>query len=226
MTALINTTETQNQSQLVKNLKLLLKTRGISARQVSSDLEEKIKPMQLSRILSGVTKNPGIEAMTYLSNYFNVPIDDLIKSDLTQSNTTKHKKRIYHLPILSIENLTKIDSIDDLDLTGWQHWQTLSPISDSKFSEQSFVLKTTDRQHPRFPEGTCLVFDPNEEPIHDDLVLVKTIQTNKVELRTLRIDPPVLECQSLFSQSNYFQFDLSKHRILGINVSILFSNRK
>ncbi len=212
-------------SPLIQNIKLLLNERGLSIRQLSEALNGNLSPMTISRIINGVTKNPGIDALELLADYFNVSIDDLIKSNLAKSNLSKKKAQPRHLPIVSLEDLSDLESIESLDLMTWKNWQTVSANAENEISSLAFTIITDDTFYPRFPAGARLIFDPKEAPQNNDLVLVKHKLTNKVELRELKIDPPIWECQSLLTRSNYFKFEQDLHEVMGVNVLTIFYGR-
>ena len=218
-------TEIKDKSQNIpKNLYALLKSKELNANQLAQLLG--IPMMTIRRLLSGETSDPRVFTLKLIANYFGVTIDSLIEKNPIVTNNSLEKARPFFVPKLNWEIVSKIKSLNDINLSDWKEWQSISLNEKEKVSNNAFALESRPSMFPRFSKGTLFIFDNDVIPRDGDIVLIKLIKNNELTLRELLIDPPEWQLHPIVPGSNILPYSESEHSIIGINILTILFNRK
>lgn len=216
---------TQNQAKrLSDNLTRILAERDLSESVIASALN--IPVMTVRRVVSGETIDPRISTLKLLADYLNVSIDSLMEDDDQKSIEHLEKSQPIFVPILDWKIIKSIKSIKDLDLKLWKEWQPVVLGSSCAISGDAFAIFTKPSMQPRFPIGTLLVIDPEEEPIDGDIVLIQTSKNGDLSLRGLVIDSPRWQLQPITPGSEMLFYEEKQTRIIGVVVLTMLHARK
>lgn len=217
-------TKQKDLQKLAQNLSALLKLHHLNTNQLAQILG--IPMMTIRRLLSGETTDPRISTLKLVANYFNVPIDFLVEGDEQTLINSLKKSQLRFIPKLNWDIVERITTIKDLDLSQWEGWQSLSLRDQDIIGENAFALDSRPSMHPRFPQGTVFIIDPNVDPVDGDMVLVKLKKSNELTLRELVIDPPEWKLHSVVIGSTILLYSDEQHEIVGVNSLTMFYNRK
>jgi transcriptional regulator with XRE-family HTH domain len=209
---------------LAENLSALIKQKNLNASKVAQDLQ--LPVMTIRRLMLGQTTDPRLSTLKMLADYFNVSIDALTGEVSYQELGSWKNTRPNFVPILPWETIEKIDSIKELDLSAWKEWQPISVSGKDGIGKNAFALESRPSMHPRFPQNTIFVIDPDYMPKDGDIVLVKIKKGNELTLRELIIDPPQWRLQSVISDANVIVYSEIDLQIVGVNVLTILYNRK
>lgn len=228
MTALNEITENcipdESLKKLAENLQLLLKNNDLNANQLGQILG--LPMMTIRRLLSGATTDPRISTLKLVADHFNVSVDSLITGDSKNLAKSLNKAKPHFVPKLDWETLGQISTVDELDLSKWQEWQTVSVKENDLISNHAFALESRPSMYPRFPHGTIFIIDPEISPKDGDIVLIKLKTNNELTLRELIIDPPEWQLHPVVTGSNILHYSKLDHEIVGINLLTVLYNRK
>lgn len=219
-----NNSQSNDTNELAENLSALLKSHNLNANLLAQILG--IPMMTIRRIMCGETTDPRISTLKLIADYFHTSIDNLIATN--NHNFTKEIKstKSYLVPILNWETAEKITSINDLDLSNWKEWQSVSINDDDIISKNAFALESRPSMYPRFPQGTIFIVDPELTPTDGDIVLIKIKKNKELTLRELSVDPPEWQLHSVISGSNSFQYSKTIHTIIGVILLTMLYNRR
>lgn len=210
---------------LARNLKLLLNEYNISEGTVAQALN--IPVITIRRIVSGETADPRISTLKQIADYFNVNVDSLIKNNAEKSIALMNKNTPTFIPVLNWELISRIQSINELDLKNWKEWHPIAAIEKYTFSQNVFALESRPSMQPRYPIGTLFIIEPHENPTDGDIVLIKIKEDSDISLRELVIDPPLWRLQPIVNGSEAISFDKNKYIIIGVVVlTMLYTKKK
>jgi len=222
--AAIKFTKSQLQG-LASNLSILIEKNNLTEAELALALE--IPSMTVRRLASGETVDPHISTLKKIANYFEVSIDSLIETTNLGSITTMRKKNMpVFVPILDWNTVSKIDSLENFDLSSWQEWQPVVLGKQHSLGENAFAIEGKPSMMPRFPMGTLFVIDPSVSPIDGDLVLIKMKQDSGLSIREISIDPPKWQLKPTIPGSETIFYAQNEHAIVGtVMVTLLYSRR-
>jgi transcriptional regulator with XRE-family HTH domain len=201
-------------------IRSLLKEHSLRINKLAELLD--LPVMTIRRLISGETQDPRLSTLKLIANHFNVSLDALTDEHIGTLKTLKTTS----VPLLSWEAVQEAKSLKNIDLTSWKEWQSLPAGQERIVGSQAFGLPSRPAMYSRFPKGTIFIIDPEVTPTDGDIVLVKIKQDHEITLRTLFIDPPNSELQSITSTANSISYSKKDHTIIGVNVLTLLYNRK
>jgi transcriptional regulator with XRE-family HTH domain len=213
-----------NSQKLAENLRVLLKSHNLNANQLAQILG--IPMMTIRRLLSGETTDPRISTLKLVADHFNISIDSLIDGDNQTIIKSLKKTKPHFIPILDWDTTAKISTLNELDLSKWKEWQSISLNEKDIISKNAFALESRPSMYPRFPQGTIFLIDPDTPPTDGDVVLVKLKKNNELTLRELAIDPPEWQLHPVVLGSNILHYSEQNHKIVGVNLLTMLYNRK
>lgn len=156
--------------KLAKVLKFLLERHQLTETELSRRIN--LGQPVIHRIASGETRNPKLETLSPIANYFQISINQLIGDE--------------PLPLVHNELSDALPAqLRSVPLLSWDqvsHWPKLKkmPIgsdcvyTDLVLSQQGFAVKVQDTtMRPRFPEETLLLVEPEIKPTDRSYVIFK-----------------------------------------------------
>ncbi len=212
----------QNCNILGDNLRKLLDNNHLNITQAAAKLSLPI--MTIRRLLSGETADPRLSTLTIITDYFKISIDQLVAGIQVFHSQQQYTKPQF-VPILDWQTASKINSIHELALNAWPHWQSISNNQQDLLSENVFALETKPSLYSRFPKGALFIIDPNATATDGDIVLVKIKDNNEMTLREIYIDPPEKQLQSLVPGASTLIYSEQTHIIVGVNILTMLYNR-
>lgn len=144
-----------------------------------------IEQSTLHRLLAGKSASPKLETILPLADYFGITIDQLIGKESLPSNREPGTRKVaeqafQEVPLLNWKEFSNIESYS----SATKYIKTCEAVS-----KESFALEVQDSSmHPRFPEGTILIFDSEIKPENNDFVLVALSSNDEITFKQLRID--------------------------------------
>jgi transcriptional regulator with XRE-family HTH domain len=210
--------------KLAENLQSLLSQNNLNANQLGQILG--IPMMTIRRLLSGETTDPRISTLKLIANYFNVTVDYLVSENKANLANPVNKSKSYLVPKLDWSTVGKISSFEEIDLSKWQEWQSISLQDKELISRHAFALESRPSMYPRFPYGTVFIIDSEIEPTDGDTVLIKLKSNKELTLRELIIDPPEWQLYPIVPGSSILPYSKENHEIIGINILTMLYNRK
>lgn len=214
----------ENLQKLAENLQLLLKNNDLNANQLGQILD--VPMMTIRRLLSGETTDPRISTLKQIADYFKVSVDSLIVGNPKDLIKNLNKTKPLFVPKLDWDIVEKISSIDELDLSKWQEWQSISLKENDSISSHAFALESRPSMYPRFPHGTIFIIDPDITPKDGDIVLIKLRENDELTLRELIIDPPEWQLHPIVAGSSALPYSKEHHEVVGVNLLTVLYNRK
>lgn len=198
---------------IAKNLKQLMAQKKVTAKILSQ--QTGVSYSTITKLVCAIIPNPGIATLKPLADYFAVTTDALISQSLglygAQANTVSMART--SVPLIDWNLITKIKSVDDLDLSTWMQWET---VDHKLASPNMFALPCRKSMESRFPQGTVFFVDTTEAPRDGDLVVVKFDAEEMASLRELLVDPPSWQLVPISPDTPSTIFDKNKHKILGV----------
>lgn len=149
-----------------ENLKHLLKQEGISESELSRRLG--LTQQVINRMISGSNKNPKIDTLMPIANYFNVPLHDIIENHLAVNFNTKIVTETHKIPYIEFRDIKNLGvevalsvatRYISVDINGKNNYFATSMYDDS--------------MEPKFPKGTILILEKTENIISGDFCLLK-----------------------------------------------------
>lgn len=195
---------------LSDNYAYLLRTHGLNSRQLSDRLGGKPSQPTLSRLEKTPGKNPRLENIQIIADFFEVPIEDLMNKPLwmdsaqTQEITQKiqEPKTSYAaagklpkktIPLLEIEQAVKyISQRSQVDIKNGERVATTMPHSDLAFAVRMFdnSMKAEENTEESISKGEILIVEPKIPPRHEDIVVVNLNPEKQIGMvAKLEIDP-------------------------------------
>lgn len=193
-----------NKTNLARNLKKLLLENVLT----ESELARKTGVGQpvINRMISGATRNPKIETLKPIAQFFAISVDQLIGNPAVLLDGSPQ------IPLVPLEEVLMIDS-------GKQHPKIDTHIfGDAKWGSNSYALKLrSDDFLPLFPEGTLLIFDPDLQLRHKDFALIHMLEKKIPTIRQVLIDDDEFYLKPI--NPDFKTIPLSaKHKILSVMV--------
>ena len=219
-----DTSKLDRQSNLAKNLTLLLERNGISESELARELN--IPYNSIRRLISGFTSDPRMSTLKLIASYFNISLDALVGDQDPDNYSPTENRAPVSIPILSWTDISEPDFLTKIFFNDWPKWQPVALAATDDLSKRAYAIESRKSMQPRFPLGTVLVIDPDKDPIDGDLVLVRIKENNAVSLRDLAIDPPILHLFPIIENSPSMIYDTNEHEIIGIVVLTLAFPRK
>ncbi len=160
---------------LAKNLKSLMQFRHIT----ESDLARVTCVSQpvINRLAKGITTNPNVDTLRPIAKFFNVSIGQLVGDErlflpenLISSDEPILASSLIEVPIITWERAAQ-----------WQNIPAKQQIEkfkkfirlDANLSDYAYALLIEDStMEPTFMKGTCIVIEPELEPVDRDYVVV------------------------------------------------------
>lgn len=208
---------------IARNLKALIVASKVSELEIARALNTSV--LTIRRIISGETEDPRISTLKSIADYFNISMDSLLDDNGLRSINAMIKNKPTVIPILGWKTIEACESIEDIDLTGWNEWYPIIGAQ-NYISPSTFAIESRPSMQPRFPLGTLFVVNPDVAPMDSDLILIRMKQEKELSLRELIIDPPKWQLQPIVMGSETLYFDEKKHEILGVVVFIALHKRK
>lgn len=195
---------------LSDNYAYLLRTHGLNSRQLSDRLGGKPSQPTLSRLEKTPGKNPRLENIQIIADYFGVPIEDLMNKPLwmdsaqTQEITQKiqEPKTSYAaagklpkktIPLLEIDQAVKyVSQRSQVDIKHSERVATTMPHSDLAFAVRMFdnSMKAEENTEESISKGEILIVEPKIPPRHEDIVVVNLNPEKQIGMvAKLEIDP-------------------------------------
>lgn len=209
---------------LPESLKRLLQNSNLSLVQLSEALGLPI--MTIRRLITGETTDPRISTLRLFADYFKVTVDALLNNDEQLLNNQPKTVNPHFVPLLDWSTAGKVNSISNLDLAQWPDWQPISVEHGFSIGKNAFALESRPSMHPRFPQGTIFIIDPDLSPKDGDIVLIKIKEQHELTLRELSIDAPDWRLLPIVSGSSNLAYSEKIHEIVGINFLTLLYNRR
>jgi transcriptional regulator with XRE-family HTH domain len=153
-------------NQIAKNLKFLVLNEGISENELSKKIG--IPQQVLNRLVTGINLNPKLKTISPIAEYFNIPLQELINCDLT----CQSDKNFF--------NSIKVPFINFVDLQKGGIEAAISKANkfvsvDMKKDKHFFATEMYDNSmDPKFPFGSILIFEQNNDPVNGDFCLLRT----------------------------------------------------
>ncbi|MDF1761324.1 MAG: helix-turn-helix domain-containing protein [Coxiellaceae bacterium] len=208
-------------NNLPENLQSIMSSYNIGITKLSKDLN--LPVMTIRRILNGSTTDPRISTLENIATYFSISIDELLKPTLSSKNRPPQSKPEF-IPIVSWNFFKTKNLIAEYSFNDWKTWLPISLDNNETIGEKVFALKARPSMHPRFPQGTFFIIDPCITPKDGDLVLIN--MGKETTLRTLLVDAPAWQLQSIIPGADIFTYNPKQHHILGITIlTLLFRNQ-
>ena len=195
---------------LSDNYAYLLRTHGLNSRQLSDRLGGKPSQPTLSRLEKTPGKNPRLENIQIIADFFEVPIEDLMNKPLwmdsaqTQEITQKiqEPKTSYAaagklpkktIPLLEIDQAVKyVSQRSQVDIKHSERVVTTMPHSDLAFAVRMFdnSMKAEENTEESISKGEILIVEPKIPPRHEDIVVVNLNPEKQIGMvAKLEIDP-------------------------------------
>lgn len=213
-----------SQLLLAENLRALLKNKNLNISQVAQALG--LPMMTIRRLISGETTDPRISTLKLVADHFNISIDSLIEGNNKSILSSVQKTRPHFVPILDWGKTKNIKSINELELNTWKEWQPLTVNEQDIIGKNAFALESLPAMHPRFPQDTVFIIDPDVTPTDGDIILVKINNKNELTLQELTIEPLQWQLHSLVSGTPVMQYSTDFHQIIGVNMLTILYNRR
>lgn len=175
-------------NKLAKNLKSLMQRMHLN----ESELARLacINQPVVNRLLHGVTTNPNVDTLRPIARILNVTIGQLLGDEalFLPDNSDMSDQ-----PILA-SNLIEVPIIN------WEaaaQWQSIPPKQkkeqfkkfirlDASLSDDAYALLIEDStMEPTFMKGTCVVIEPDLEPVDRDYVVVRVKDQKKAVFRQI-----------------------------------------
>jgi transcriptional regulator with XRE-family HTH domain len=207
---------------LSKNLRNLMNKIGIGENELAR--KTGVRQPIIHRILSGENKNPQIDTIKPLSNFFSVRISQLIGEEPIHSSELGVIQREAHF-FVKVRLLQWEKLIEDFEADIDVHKNFVHV--DMSLSQQAFALKLIDdSMEPRFPNKTLVIFDPNVEPKNRSFIILLPSDQKMGIFRQIHIDDNHRFAISLNpSHKDFRQIDLAKgDRILGVMVRAVYDD--
>ncbi len=136
----------------------------------------------INRIISGENTNPKLITLQKISNYFMIPISQLVGDesiDLTNIQVSAEHLGWAEIPILNLSDISK----RSLNKLLKKNHPTL--LSDIESNGVLFATNTNDdSMDPKFPVNSILIFDAKQKPVNGDFVLIEqNIPSNEIKFR-------------------------------------------
>lgn len=195
---------------LSDNYAYLLRTHGLNSRQLSDRLGGKPSQPTLSRLEKTPGKNPRLENIQIIADFFEVPIEDLMNKplwmdsaqtqDITQkiqepktSYATAGKLPKKTIPLLEIDQAVKyVSQRSQVDIKHSERVATTMPHSDLAFAVRMFdnSMKAEENTEESISKGEILIVEPKIPPRHEDIVVVNLNPEKQIGMvAKLEIDP-------------------------------------
>ena len=110
----------------------------------------------------------------------------------------------------------------NIDFVNMMEYYPIFAKKNSLLEKDLFALKTRPSMHPRFPLGTMFIIKPKEPPLDGDLILIKIKDKAGISMRTVVIDGPFWQLQSIVRGSSTILYDPELHTIVGVVVKIIY----
>jgi transcriptional regulator with XRE-family HTH domain len=212
MTTKLMAVDSSEAQIIADNIHSLMKAHNVSETQLARALG--VSVMTIRRVVSGETEDPRISTLSLIASYFDVSVDSLLENNEMPINLMK-KQKPYFVPIIDWESLEKKDSIN---FSSWDNWYPLINNDVLHLDQNAFALESKNSMQPRYPKGTLLIINPNEDPLDNDVVLIKSILTNEISLRELIIDSPKWILHPIILGSELIFYNEEEHVIIGVVV--------
>ena len=175
-----------NQDNFAKNLVAIMKSRGITTTRLSAEID--IPEITINKLRNGQNKNPTINTLLPIIQYFNISLDDLFKD-----NNSKIKLNI---PVITMDGSKRDMDVFNLD---------------EYFTVVDFLIEVTCDSYSDFTKGSLLLLS-KKEALNGDFVIVKL--NDCLMPCKLVIECGVLTCKSLIYLDKYYQINVDN--ILGV----------
>lgn len=222
-TIIENDSHSSQLQKLAENLRALLKKHNLNAHQLAQKLS--LPKMTIGRLLSGETTDPRISTLKLISDYFNVSLDYLIKTDAQIIVKALQQNKPHFVPQLDWDTVQKINDLNELDLSTWREWKSIS-LGEQKVGKNAFALESQPSMYPRFPQGTVFIIDPSAIPMDGDIVLLKLKRNHELTLREWMTDSSEWKLRPIVTGAAILHYSKIEHQIIGVNVLTMLYNRK
>lgn len=148
-----------------ENLKHLLKQEGISENEFSRRVG--LTQQVVNRIISGSNKNPKIDTLLPIANYFNIPLHEIIETHIADSDK-KVFYEAYKIPYIEFRDILN-RGIEAALLAASKYVSVDMNEKNNYFATSMY----DDSMEPKFPKGTILVFEKTKNIVSGDFCLLK-----------------------------------------------------
>lgn len=206
------------------NIKCLMQSRNISETRLAREL--KVSVMTIRRVISGETSDPRISTLSLIADFFNVSVDSLLERRDTPVMNIRDNQPMF-IPILSWEDLKNFyNQNSNFDSESWERWHPIINTPHLKLNHNAFAIESKPSMQPYFPKGTLIIINPFDEPLDNDIVLIKTNASCEYSLRELVIDAPKWILQPIIEGSELLFYNKEEHDIIGVIVLTILHTRK
>lgn len=215
MTNKLKTIDRSDAQIIAGNIRSLMKALNVSDSHLARTLG--VSVMTIRRVVSGETEDPRISTLSLIANYFNISVDSLLENSDMPINLMK-KQKPFFVPIIDWESLENSYFNQKIDFSNWKNWYPLVNSESLHLDQNAFALVSKISMQPRYPKGTLLIIKPNEIPLDNDIVLVKTLKTKDLSLRELIIDSPKWILHPIIVGSELIFYNKDEYDIIGVVV--------
>lgn len=193
-------------TNIAENINNLMELEGISASELSR--KTGVDRSVLHKILNGSTKNPSIESIKSIINYYSFDEVVLGKSPI--------KMDINYVPIISWAEAANFIPANSNN-KNYKYIEINSSIKTA-----SFALLVEFTIDSRFPSGTLLIVDQKKEAKNFSYIIIKEGKDNVTSLKRFIYDGATPYLKSIDPSLPSVKFDSSIYTIIGVVVQSIF----
>ncbi|MFN3301255.1 MAG: helix-turn-helix domain-containing protein [Sediminibacterium sp.] len=215
-----NTQITSATKQLSMRLNHLMEECGIDGVQLGKNTG--VPVTTINRLRNGAYEcNPTLSTLIPLAEYFRITLSQLVGDEPLPANREpgEHQPKVVdwqEIPLLTFDQAA-----------AWpRNKASIMPAisrkisTDLDLSDYAFaLLMEGDSMSPRFPEGTLLLIDPNQQIHHRDFVLLLQIGLSRPIFKQILLDGPDYYIKSLNEDfKEVKKISLADYKLLGVMV--------
>ena len=214
-------TSSYSHELLSQNLQYLVDDANININRLSGLLDG-VNQQTLDRIVKGQSKNPNLNVLTKIADFFDISLDALLRTDLSAINKVDANKPSL-VPIIHLNEIESDNYIENIDLSHWRNWQQVPANIDAKCNGQAFAIKSLPNMYPKFPINTVLIFDPSVKPQDGDTIIV--VCDGVASIQNLEIKGMEYIIKKLDGDS-YVKYDKENQKIIAVCLITIILNHR
>ena len=150
-------------------------------------------------------------------------VDSLLTQNDTPIKLFKKQKPLF-VPIVDWKLLESCN-LEKIDFSTWSTWYPIINNDSLDLNEHTFAIETKSSMQPKYPKGTLLIVKPDEIPVDNDIVLIRSLIHTDVSLRELVIDYPKWLLHPIIVGSELIFYNKDEYDIIGVVMLTIFQSR-
>ncbi|MDD3265985.1 MAG: helix-turn-helix domain-containing protein [Burkholderiales bacterium] len=193
---------------IAENLAMLMREHGLSGNDLS--LQINIPTATIQKLRSGDIRNPTIETLAPIAEYFKLSLDELVLSKLSEVQNSKIESSNLIIPLIKLSDISNFPNCDVVEYIRYSFGDDATDKLAIKVQELGLL----------FELGSILFVDKSASAKNQDYVIVKHLHTGNISIKKVLFDDDYY-LMSIVKGLDNKMLDIKDYHICGVIISSL-----